>query len=347
MSLRLPHISYITVALLTSLLIVGYLPKAIPAQILPFGVNCPNEENPDCNWDIAYQFECDFSVDTNAVTGNALVMTAKKGVGYVVQDVPADQFAGLQVATLMADVSTSELTGKGAGLTITVLGADSLSMQYAQISDGELLAGTTSGTLSIQVVVPQNAASIRSGLIAYGPGAATFSNVRLEVVEIAASTPSPLAKKYINAVIDTIAQHSLMRDSVNIEALREKGYQITGNADTPEEAWLAVRYLLEELKDHHSFFMSNPERKVGAGEDDTGEEQTIKYSTGSKLDDFGYLNIPGFHANIGHLKESFADSLRSIINRLQTEDINGWIVDLRGNDGGNMYPDACRARAFV
>jgi hypothetical protein len=176
------------------------------------------------------------------------------------------------------------------------------------------------------------------GRIAYGPGVATFSNVRLEVITPTAAKTSQLAKDYIDATIDTMALHSLMRDSVDIEALRNKGYQIAGDADAPEDVWLAIRYLLGELKDHHSFFMTNPERKVWAGEDETGEEPVIKYSSGGRVEDFGYLNVPGFHANVGHLKQSFADSLRSIIDGLRAGDINGWIVDLRGNDGGNMHP---------
>ncbi len=47
----------------------------------------------------------------------------------------------------------------------------------------------------------------------------------------------------------------------------------------------------------------------------------------------GYVQIPGF-IGVGQVEMDFAESIRT----QDSKNILGWIVDLRGNDGGNMWP---------
>ena len=54
-------------------------------------------------------------------------------------------------------------------------------------------------------------------------------------------------------------------------------------------------------------------------------------------DKFGYVNIPDFSGG-GEAATEFADVLQGEIERVDVEGVCGWVVDLRKNYGGNMWP---------
>ena len=64
----------------------------------------------------------------------------------------------------------------------------------------------------------------------------------------------------------------------------------------------------------------------------------VEFSTAEMLAGYGLVRVPGFHSNDAESKVAFADTLQQQLLRLEADDVRGWIVDLRGNDGGNMAP---------
>lgn len=60
--------------------------------------------------------------------------------------------------------------------------------------------------------------------------------------------------------------------------------------------------------------------------------------TGKKLfNNIGYINLP-MQITGGNSIQEYADKTQEIIKQLDNENICGWIVDLRQNQGGNMWP---------
>jgi C-terminal processing protease CtpA/Prc len=55
------------------------------------------------------------------------------------------------------------------------------------------------------------------------------------------------------------------------------------------------------------------------------------------LDDIGYVRVNGFSGSESEATE-FAASLQALIAEQDHENIRGWLVDLRDNSGGNMWP---------
>jgi len=53
--------------------------------------------------------------------------------------------------------------------------------------------------------------------------------------------------------------------------------------------------------------------------------------------DIGYVKVTAF-SGTGAAITAFADSIQSQIQAADRDDLAGWIVDLRGNGGGNMWP---------
>ena len=56
------------------------------------------------------------------------------------------------------------------------------------------------------------------------------------------------------------------------------------------------------------------------------------------IDGCGYINVPPFHGGNPQSMLAYADSLQSAVRQLEGAGINGWLIDLRENTGGNMAP---------
>jgi len=195
-------------------------------------------------------------------------------------------------------------------------------------------------TKTLKAIVPKEAKIIKIGLIAYGKGKAFFDNSKVTFTEIENRKPSALAKDYIDKAGDSIMKHSLLKENINIEPIKKKAYAIAGNAETGEETYLAIEYMLQAINDKHAFFTTAEVRKKWEGNNDETDVdfKSIKYSKSEVKDGFGYITIPGFHGNDSKLKVAFADTIQSQIQNLYTKKVKGFIVDLRKNDGGNMAP---------
>ncbi|SKA39635.1 Peptidase family S41 [Chitinophaga eiseniae] len=62
---------------------------------------------------------------------------------------------------------------------------------------------------------------------------------------------------------------------------------------------------------------------------------------------YGYIRIPG-NNDFGFKKvDSIANDIVSNINAIDGENIKGWIIDLRVNTGGNMYPILLALKEFI
>ncbi len=52
---------------------------------------------------------------------------------------------------------------------------------------------------------------------------------------------------------------------------------------------------------------------------------------------YAYIEVPAFYGN-KRMEQHYADTLQKTIRRLDSSHLKGWIIDLRRNGGGNMYP---------
>ena len=67
----------------------------------------------------------------------------------------------------------------------------------------------------------------------------------------------------------------------------------------------------------------------------TIEEPSARYLG----DGLAYVAVPEFGSGNTERQVAFATRLQALIRQLDTENpVTGWVVDLRGNGGGNMYP---------
>ncbi|MCS4197721.1 S41 family peptidase [Salinibacter ruber] len=158
------------------------------------------------------------------------------------------------------------------------------------------------------------------------------------------------AYAYLNRALVAMRYASLRRDSLDWPALRRAAFNEARGATAPEDIYPALRLALDRLEDGHSFF--DPPGDASPTADaapDSGEAtapapdewptaRSVTASGGARL---GYLHVP---AVMGPGEQAYADSLRGAVRALTSRGLNsdappcGWIVDVRGNIGGSMWP---------
>jgi C-terminal processing protease CtpA/Prc len=107
------------------------------------------------------------------------------------------------------------------------------------------------------------------------------------------------------------------------------------NAAAVADTYPAIELALRLLDDHHSIYskannagvIGNPLSPVGCGIPSVNDPDVPA--------DIGYVRIESF---AGANSQGFAASIQDAIRTRDTASLAGWIVDLRGNGGGNMWP---------
>lgn len=146
---------------------------------------------------------------------------------------------------------------------------------------------------------------------------------------------SPEALAYLEEALDIMQEHSIKQGQIDWDRLRARARSRALGARTPEDTHNAIRFALRDLGDHHSHFMT-PEQVAEL------EEGTMNLSSadpgGRLLDEgLGYIMIPGF-VGLGDAANEYATKIQEIIREIDAESPCGWVVDLRQNVGGSMWP---------
>src|SRR5690606_3181493 len=111
--------------------------------------------------------------------------------------------------------------------------------------------------------------------------------------------------------------------------------KLASGATGPAETYPAIRQALSALGDGHSHLAlpSHVDRLSSPPANISGHGITAKM-----LGRVGYVGVPAFASTNSARGEQFAQPLRGHLDRQAAAAACGWIVDLRDNTGGNMYP---------
>jgi C-terminal processing protease CtpA/Prc len=102
-----------------------------------------------------------------------------------------------------------------------------------------------------------------------------------------------------------------------------------------------VRFALRALGDRHSYLQSARVSRALAtaavSNARTGSPPTAP--DGRRIGaNLGYLRVPGFAGGTPAQQVEFAEASINVIQALDAEGVCGWVVDLRQNSGGNLWP---------
>ena len=143
------------------------------------------------------------------------------------------------------------------------------------------------------------------------------------------------AKKLSGEIAATIKKHSIYVDSLDIKAITQDVDKYADTFKTYKEVGYYYTRLLRKAGDNHSFYISQSSMENYSAK----QKDSIGFSYRLLDGRIGYLNIPGFLSTNKAVTNNFANRIHDAVRELDTHnEITGWIVDLRQDDGGNMWP---------
>ena len=132
-------------------------------------------------------------------------------------------------------------------------------------------------------------------------------------------------------------QQSLKRHEIDWAAFRAHVLQKAQGAQTTADTYEAIRFAIGKLNDGHSFLVTPGGDGSGWVSASTPEDLTSRLLEGR----FGYLLLPSFAGRDSFNPASaaaFAARVQEAVARQDSAGACGWVIDLRFNSGGNMWP---------
>lgn len=223
-------------------------------------------------------------------------------------------------------VRTVDVTGGAAGFAMLVWGSGPRPIYVESITDAALPQWTR---YDLELPVPSGATRVEFGAQFTGSGTAWFDAVSLEMVNDTAV--SDTVRAYVAHALDLMEKNSLRRDSIDWQAFRAEAWQLVRGTRRVAALHPVLESLVTRLGDHHSHFV-RPRKAATIG-------STPKMPSGSLVAErIGYLHVPEFGVADSKQLKAYADTLNRLLRELDRHGVCGWIVDLRNNSGGNMWP---------
>ena len=144
------------------------------------------------------------------------------------------------------------------------------------------------------------------------------------------------AEDYLNEVIDIMEANSINRYDIDWTDFRKKVFAVVPEARTIEDTYPGITEALVMLGDNHSFFLKPDGSSIFVGSLQCNGEAFVEPSVPENI---GYVRVRHFWGSSnGADGIAFAIAIQDKIKEQDHAGITGWIVDLRGNGGGNMWP---------
>jgi carboxyl-terminal processing protease len=147
---------------------------------------------------------------------------------------------------------------------------------------------------------------------------------------------SPMARNHLTQLLDIMQANSIHRNTIVWPAFRQMVVGEQPNAQTIQDLYPRIRTALTLLNDHHSFyvgpdstFIRSPSL-VGVCTDATPPPVQVPGG-------IGYVKVGSFSGR-GSAETAFAQTIQDGVRAADDARLAGWIVDLRNNGGGNMWP---------
>lgn len=194
---------------------------------------------------------------------------------------------------------------------------------------------------SMKVAVPIEARDAVIGVGMMGQGVVRFDNLKMRMVLGREASPAgPEARAYVDAFLAIVEEQAMMTDNLDWPQMRRDMASLTAGAVTTADTYPALRFCLNALGDNHSRLLTPAFiASRGGGDAEAGETVEPDYDLPQHepLDgDLGYLWLPG-HLTFGEEgPRAYASTLARALEELK--DCKGFVIDLRQNGGGNMWP---------
>jgi len=147
-------------------------------------------------------------------------------------------------------------------------------------------------------------------------------------------------------IFQIIKENALYTDSLDWKKIKDEYETVALSENDSVSQSILFKFFTEKLRqagDHHSFFVSK--KTMTAKKQITNHEQPKGMYLG---DHIGLIKVPRCVTFDAEKDLAFANTIWEEIKNIDsTNDITGWIVDLRHNSGGNMWPMLAGLNALI
>ncbi len=144
-------------------------------------------------------------------------------------------------------------------------------------------------------------------------------------------------KDFNEKLIEIVKYNSLYSDSLNWLVIEKEIDSISNLMQNVDKYSASANYIISKLRaagDNHSLYTSKELIKTITKQNMVSEQPIAKHLDNN----IAYIKVPAFASINDSICNDFATKIQLLIKSLDSNSINGWIVDLRDNGGGNMYP---------
>jgi hypothetical protein len=159
-----------------------------------------------------------------------------------------------------------------------------------------------------------------------------------------ASSMSVAAVTELKEAIGLLKNYHINRNKVDWKIVAEKAFAIASNAKTAADTYPAIRFVIEQLGEKHTLLMTADLIKaLQSGHSDDKAMAAAVAQASQKPEGLplagriGYLRVPALSGSPDS-EIAYVAALRAKLSEFQKEGECRFVIDLRGNTGGDMWP---------
>jgi hypothetical protein len=274
--------------------------------------------------------------------GRLRVSGGPTAIGSIAQEIDPTPYRGKLV---QLKVTFRAAAPAQAGPFLTILRPDPYKVGFAEDDSSQPAPVGKWHEAAIIGRVAQDATAIWIGVKAVGDADVTIDDVRLDEPRGRGKPASAQALAYLDQAIAILRSHHINSAKADWPRLISEARAEIAGAKTPADTYSAIHDLIGELGEKHTVFIPPPSEaqidaaaKAGPSGVVAGTEMPT-----STLDDgrVGVVRLPGLDAispGGAERAKTYPQLLRTSLEKLDKAPLCGWIVDLRNDTGGNMWP---------
>ena len=148
------------------------------------------------------------------------------------------------------------------------------------------------------------------------------------------SSEAQLQIDWLNNMLDIMEANSVNRKVIDWPTFRGNVLDAARGKERKDELDEVLRNAISLLGDNHSFIVK-PSGQLLFGPSNL--DCFSRSVSVVDIENVGYIKVPGFSGNPEEAR-NFAKDLQVQIQEQDDENLTGWVVDLRNNSGGDMWP---------
>lgn len=250
-----------------------------------------------------------------------------------------------------ANLNPDEFKGRRVSISVSISGPGATIVSLLPFEKGNPIndfvitstPATTATPVTLDTYVPENADGM--AVLFWGDGKMGDLMLRQLTIkrsrplsEFAAGDISKDARQYLDYAVKLMKEHALHRKEIDWEQLDRTVAELSRGAQSVGDTHLAIRYAVAQMREKHTMFFTahavEMMRQAQRSPDGKNPEASSEVLPGK----VAYLALPGLYSLDKAEETDYATSLAQQLQVLQKSKPCGWIVDLRKDKGGNMWP---------